>query len=112
MFSLNKCLNLSRCLMVCRKQCLRLPSFCSTANTSAICRNYSDDKNDKFFKSEKYTVFKDDDSSIILDVEEERALLESQSTDDHQFDEVDEFVGFNTSRKYNNTKQLYNIKNI
>lgn len=102
MFSLKNFLNLSRCLTVYRKQCLRIPSFCRVANISAICRNYSDNKNDKFVKSDKYTIFKDDESSIILDVEEERALLDSQLTDEN-YDEVNEFAGFNTSRKYNNT---------
>lgn len=76
---------------------LRSPRICSTANT-VVQRHYSDG-NDKFAKPSKYKVFKDDDSSVILDVEEERALLDSQVVDE-DLDEVDQFAGFDTSRKY------------
>lgn len=44
-------------------------------------------------------MFKDDDSSIILDVEEERALLDSQIIDEDLDEEVDKFAGLNTSRE-------------
>jgi len=62
----------------------------------------NDDENDRFIKPRNYKVFKDDDSSVILDVEEERALLDSQlSADDirSDFDEIDQFAGFNLSRE-------------
>lgn len=76
---------------------LRSPVVCSTTNT-VIRRHYSDG-DDKFVKPNKYKVFKDDDSSVILDVEEERALLDSQ-LDDEDLNEIDQFAGFNTSRVY------------
>lgn len=68
---------------------------------SAVSRQrYSDDKRDKFVKPDNYTVFRDDDSSVILDVEEERNLLESQLGDKPlDFQEVDQFEGFNTKRE-------------
>lgn len=92
---------LSRCLVVVSrvsKRVLYSPEYCSVTNT-VVHRRYSDD-NEKFVKSDKYKVFKDDDSSVILDVEEERALLDSQSTEDVvDFDEIDKFAGLNTSRK-------------
>jgi len=62
----------------------------------------NDDDDDGFIKPRNYKVFKDDDSSVILDVEEERALLDSQlSADDirSDFDEIDQFAGFNLSRE-------------
>lgn len=76
--------------------------MCSHANTTLARRHYSDDgKDDEFVNFDKYKVFKDDESSVILDVEEERALLESRlnngsldSDEDH-----DQFSGLNTSRK-------------
>lgn len=76
-----------------------IPAFRSSLS-SPVCRRYSDDKNDKPIKSDKYKVFKDDDSSIILDVEEERALLDSRIDDESlDFEEIDQFAGFNKSRK-------------
>jgi len=60
-----------------------------------------DDDDDGFVKPSNYKVFKDDDSSVILDVEEERALLDSQlSANDtcSNFEEIDQFAGFNVSR--------------
>jgi len=63
-----------------------------------------DDDDDGFVKPGNYKIFKDDDSSVILDVEEERALLDSQlSADDTRsdFDEIDQFAGFDMSRELN-----------
>lgn len=104
MFSFKICRNLFRFSIVERvsQQVLHFPVNCLTAkSTFEIRRSYSDGDNDKFVKSEKYKVFKDDESSIILDVEEERALLDSQpSEEDLDFDETDIFAGLNTSRKY------------
>uniref|UniRef100_A0A2S2Q871 Mitochondrial assembly of ribosomal large subunit protein 1 n=1 Tax=Sipha flava TaxID=143950 RepID=A0A2S2Q871_9HEMI len=77
------------------KRVLRSPPICSTTNT-IVQRRYSND-DDKFVKPNNYKVFKDDDSSVILDVEEERALLDSQVVDE-DFDEVDQFAGLDTSR--------------
>lgn len=92
---------LSRCLVEVNRVSNRVlysPEFCSVTNL-VVHRRYSDD-NDKFVKSDKYKVFKDDDSSVILDVEEERALLDSQSTEEIlDFEEIDKFAGFNTSRE-------------
>lgn len=63
-------------------------------------RRYSDDKSDKFVKPDNYTVFRDDESSVILDVEEERNLLESQLGDEPlAFEETDQFEGLNTKRE-------------
>lgn len=63
-------------------------------------RRYSDDKSGKFVNPENYKVFRDDDSSVILDVEEERNLLESQlGNEPLDFEEIDQFEGLNTSRE-------------
>lgn len=102
MFPLKICRNLFRCSVVNRvsRGVLHFPVTCSTAkSTSDVYRCYSDGGNDKFVKSEKYKVFKDDESSIILDVEEERALLDSQPAEEElDFGETDMFAGLNTSR--------------
>jgi len=61
-----------------------------------------DEDDDGFVKPSNYKVFKDDDSSEVLDVEEERALLDMKlSSDDTRsdFDEIDQFAGFDTSRE-------------
>lgn len=80
------------------KRVLYSSEFCSATNF-VVNRCYSDD-NDKFVKSDRYKVFKDDDSSVILDVEEERALLDSQPTEEIlDFEEIDRFAGFDTSRE-------------
>lgn len=101
MFSSKIVSRLSRCLATKRivpDRVARLPAFCSFVNSSTP-RYYSDDSSGKFIKPDKYKVFKDDDSSIILDVEEERALLDSQIIDEDLDEEVDKFAGLNTSRE-------------
>jgi len=63
------------------------------------------DDGDKFAKPDKYKVFKDDDSSVILDVEEERALLDSRLHNERpEYEEFDQFAGFDTSREYRTIK--------
>lgn len=79
-----------------------VPELSSPANTTEARRCYSDDgKDDKFVKSDKYKLFRDDESSVILDVEEERALLELRLDDgSSDLDEDhDQFAGLNISRK-------------
>lgn len=100
MFLSKVCCNLSKRSVVNRLSIKRaLPTFCSSLS-SQVCRRYSDGKNDKSIKSDKYKIFKDDDSSIILDVEEERALLDLQVDDEPlDFEEIDQFAGFNTTRE-------------
>lgn len=85
---------------------LRLPAICSTTNTT-VRRRYSDGDN-KFVKPNNYKVFKDDDSSVILDVDEERALLDSQVIDE-DLDKIDQFAGFDTSRKYKVTNGIFEL---
>jgi len=98
-------------------RCSLLKSSLPTCGTTLIRRSYGDrgnaigggrdggrgdDDDDGFVKPGNYKVFKDDDSSVILDVEEERALLDSQlSADDSRsdFDEIDQFAGFDMSRE-------------
>jgi len=105
-----------KCL-VAAGRCSLLQSRLPTCGTTLIRRSYGDhgstigdgrdggrgdDDDDGFVKPGNYKVFKDDDSSVILDVEEERALLNSQLSDDNtrsDFDEIDQFAGFDMSRK-------------
>lgn len=83
-------------------------AVCSHTNTAVARRRYSSDdsKDDKFIESEKYKVFRDDESSVILDVEEERALLESRLSDGHldSDEDRDQFAGLNTSREWKHGK--------
>lgn len=79
------------------KQALSSPVFLASWN-SVCCRRFSDGKNDNTVKSDKYKVFKDDECSIVLDVEEERAILDSQDSDHLDFEEIDQFSGLNKSR--------------
>ncbi|XP_050527259.1 mitochondrial assembly of ribosomal large subunit protein 1 [Daktulosphaira vitifoliae] len=61
----------------------------------------SNKKNEEFIKtsSDKYKVFKDDESMVILDIEEERALHEVDHRELNQdFFEKDEFSGLNITR--------------
>lgn len=70
-------------------------------------RRFGDD-NGKFVKTDsKYKLFRDDDSSVVLDVEEERALLDSQlDRERSEYDEVDDFfAGFDTTRECNAFKR-------
>lgn len=108
--------NLSKCLVAVGRYSLlqsRLPmcgptvirrSYVDHGNNVGDGRNGSrgyDDDDDGFVKAGNYKVFKDEDSSVILDVEEERALLDSQLTADDtrsDFDEIDQFAGFDMSR--------------
>jgi len=109
--------DLFKCL-VAAGRCSLLQSRLPTCGTTLIRRSYGDhgstvgggrdggkgdDDDDGFVKPGNYKVFKDDDSSVILDVEEERALLDSQlSADDTRsnFDEIDQFAGFDMSREF------------
>ncbi|CAH1731521.1 unnamed protein product [Aphis gossypii] len=116
MLSLKICRQLSRSLMAVGR-CSILQSRLPSCGLTVIRRSYgdhsgtvgggrdggkgNDDEDDGFIKPRNYKVFKDDDSSVILDVEEERALLDSQlSADDirSDFEEIDQFAGFNLSR--------------
>lgn len=115
MLSLKIGRDLSKCLMT-ASRCSLWQSRLPTCRTTLIRRSYGDhgrttgggrdggrgsDDDDGFVKPSNYKVFKDDDSSVILDVEEERALLDSQlSADDphSDFDEIDQFAGFDLSR--------------
>ncbi|VVC43944.1 Protein Iojap/ribosomal silencing factor RsfS [Cinara cedri] len=76
-------------------------------------KRYSDDKSDKFVKPDNYKVFRDDDSSVILDVEEERDLLESQlGNETLDFEEIDQFEGFNTSRGVSGVFEVEDITEV
>lgn len=101
MFSSKIGLNLLRRLAA-NRVCRRSAENVATV----VCRRYSnggDDDDVKFIESDKYKVFKDDESSVILDVEEERALLHLRRGDERlEYDEIDQFAGFNTSREYRN----------
>lgn len=86
-------------LLFCLSRRLAVVSRTGTANF-AVRRRYSDDKSDKFVKPNNYKLFRDDDSSVILDVEEERNLLESQLGKElSEFEEIDQFDGLNMSRE-------------
>jgi len=116
MLSLKTGRDLLKCL-VAAGRCSLLQSRLPTCGTTLLRRSYSDhgstigggrgggrgdDDDDGFVKPGNYKIFKDDDSSVILDVEEERALLDSQmSADDTRsdFDEIDQFAGFDMSRE-------------
>jgi len=116
MLSLKIGRDLSKCLITAGR-CSLWQSHLPTCRTTLIRRSYGDqgstvgggrdggrggDDDDGFVKPSNYKVFKDDDSSVILDVEEERALLDSQlSADDthSDFDEIDQFAGFDMSRE-------------
>ncbi|XP_050426195.1 uncharacterized protein LOC126836650 [Adelges cooleyi] len=85
-------------------QCMRykLPVFSSQSPDFTVPRQHYADrkgKDENFIKtsSDKFKVFKDDDSMVILDIEEERALHEAEA-DSIDFTELDEFAGLNTSR--------------
>jgi len=98
-------------------RCSLLQSRLPICGTTLIRRSYGDrgnavgggrdggrgdDDDDGFVKPGNYKVFKDDDSSVILDVEEERALLDLQlSADDSRsiFEEIDQNAGFDMSRE-------------
>jgi len=116
MLSLKIGRDLSKCL-VAAGRCFLFQSRLPTCGITLIRQSYGnrgnaigggrdggrgDDDDDGFVKPGNYKVFKDDDSSVILDVEEERALLDSQlSADDSRsgFDEIDQFAGFDMSRE-------------
>lgn len=88
-------------------------AMCLHANTTLARRHYSDDgKDDKFVNLDKYKVFKDDESSVILDVEEERALLESRLNDGSldSDEDHDQFTGLNTSRESKHGRISVSIK--
>ncbi|XP_060846729.1 mitochondrial assembly of ribosomal large subunit protein 1-like isoform X1 [Rhopalosiphum padi] len=116
MLSMKVCRDLSKCLVTVAR-CSMLQSRLPTWGPTTIRRSYgdhsgtvgggrnggkgNDDDDDGFVKPSNYKVFKDDDSSVILDVEEERALLDSQSSADDtrsDFEEIDQFAGFDVSR--------------
>lgn len=126
MLSLKTSRDFFKCL-VAAGRCSLLQSRLPTCGTTLIRRSYGDhgstigggrdggrgdDDDDGFVKHGNYKVFKDDDSSVILDVEEERALLNSQLSDDNtlsDFDEIDQFAGFDMSRKLKLKKKPSNI---
>jgi len=89
--------------MAANRVCRRAPGNVA----AAVRRRYSDGDDVKFVESDKYKVFKDDESSVILDVEEERALLHSRRGDERsEYDEIDQFAGFDPSREYRNSHDI------